>query len=201
MAIENDVLARDLSELNAGFLVLVAQGTNAGLPDDVAQRLRELAPDARRRLAAAPFALFGLGFEDEAGWARMLSPGVRDLEPGYASQEPRAERFTLLALTALRGFVRAAPHSVSAWIGMPSGTRARLADVDISALCAVAACAAPRLQGRFLARQHLWRRIIDAASHADERDLRLLIALGKQWTIRRCLGLQSPGAPVRGFRR
>lgn len=201
MAIKSDVLARDLAELNAGFLALVTHGANTGLPDDVVWHLREMAPDARRRLAAAPFALFGFGFEDEAAWGRLLSPGVRDLDPGYVSQEPNAERFTLLALTALRGLVRAAPRRVSAWIGLPPGTRARLAEVEISALGSVAAYATPQLHGRFPAKHYLWHRIIDAAAHADDRDLRLLISLGKQWTIRRCLGLQSPGAPVRGFRR
>lgn len=201
MTTKNDLLARDLAELNEGFLALVVHGVNAGLPDDVAQRLRGMEPEGRRRLAAAPFALFGFGFEDGEGWARLLSPGVRDLEPAYVSQEPLAERFTLLSLTALRGLVRVAPHSVSAWIGLPPETRARLAEIEIGALGTVAALAAPRLRGRFRDRHNLWRRIIDAAARADERDLRLLIALGKQWTIRRCLGLHAPSAPVRGFRR
>jgi hypothetical protein len=201
MKTEKERLVRDLAELNEGFLEFVARGGSAGLPDDVARRLRNMAPDARRRLAAAPFALFGFGFEDEAAWARLLSSGVRDLEPAYVSREPLAERFTLLALAALRGFVGAAPHSVSAWIGLPAATRARLAEVEICALATVAARAAPRLCGRFQARQDLWRRIIDAAERSDERHLRLLIALGKQWTIRRCLGLGAGCTPARGFRR
>lgn len=201
MAIKSEALARDLVDLNAGFLALVAHGAKAGLPDDVARRLRELAPEVRIRLAGTPFALFGFGFEDEGEWARLLSPGVRDPEPGYVSREPPAERFTLLALTALRGFLRTAPRRVSAWMGLPIETRTRLAEVEIGVLCAVAARAAPRLQGRFLAREYLWHRIIDAAACGDERDLRLLISLGKQWTIRRSLGLQSACATMRGFRR
>jgi len=201
MAIKHELLARDLAELNAAFLALASHGADVGLPDEVLRRLREMEADARRRLSAAPFALFGFGFENEEGWARLLSPGVRDLEPGYVSQAPLAERFTLLAFTALRGFVRAAPHRVSAWIGLPRATLARLADVEISALGMVAARAAPRLRGRFQARPYLWYRIIDAATRADQRDLQLLIALGKQWTIRRCLGLRAPSGPVRGYRR
>lgn len=201
MAIKNDALARDLADLNAGFLALVGHGVHAGLPDDVARRLRELAPQVRIRLAGTPFALFGFGFEDEGEWARLLSPGVRDPEPDYLSREPPAERFTLLALTALRVFLRTAPRQVSAWMGLPTETRMRLAEVEIGDLCAVAARAAPRLHGRFLARKYLWHRIIDAAVYGDERDLRLLISLGKQWTIRRSLGLQSACATMRGFRR
>lgn len=201
MAIKSEALARDLSDLNAGFLSLVAHGADTGLPDDVTRRLRALAPEVRNRLAAAPFALFGFGFEDEAAWTRLLSPGVCDLDPGYVSREPPAERFTLLALAALRGFLRAAPRRVSAWMGLPTEVRTRLAEVEIGVLCAVAACAAPRLQGRFLAREYLWHRIIDAAACGDERDLRLQIALGKQWTIRRSLGLQEACATMRGFRR
>lgn len=201
MTSSSDALAGDLADLNEGFLSLVAQGVDTGLPDDVTRRLCGLAPPARRRLAAAPFAVFGFGFEDEEGWAGLLAPGVRDLEPGYVSQEPLAERFTLLALTALRGYVRVAPHRVAAWIGLPGGTRVRLAEVEISVLCAVAARAASRLRARFPARHALWGRIIDAATRGDERDLRLLSGLGMQWTIRRCLGLGALGRAARGFRR
>jgi|SRR6056297_544727 len=195
------ILGRDLAELNGGFLGLLTAELDAGFSDDVTVGLRALDHHARRRLAALPFALFGFGFQDEAAWARLLSPGVRDLEPGYESREPRAERFTLLALTALRAFIRVHPQRVSAWIGLPARTRSRLVEVEIGHLGTVAALAAPRLKGRLAGRDALWTRLIEAARHGDERLLVMLAALGKQWTIRRCLGIENPKVAGRGFRR
>lgn len=201
MTLEITVVARDLAELNEGFLELVADGLESGLSGAVAARLRRLDSTSRRRLGAAPFALFGFGFEDEAAWAGLLSPGVRDLEPGYRSCPPEVERFTLLALMALRSCVRTAPRSVAAWIGLPNDTRKRLATQEISSLGLVAPLAAPRLRGRLAHRDVFWLRYIDAAASNDEPQLKVLAAQGRQWTIRRSLGLSQTLQPARGFRR
>lgn len=201
MTIDTTVFGRDLAELNDGFLALVTSGPDAGLPAVVAARLRGLEQASRERLASVSFALFGFGFEDQACWAGLLSPGVRDLEPAYTACEPPVERFTLLALTILRGFIRVAPYSVSAWAGLPSETRTRLAALGIAGLGLVAPLASPRLRGRLADREVFWLRLIDAAENNDERQLALLAALGRQWTIRRSLGLTVPPQPARGFRR
>ena len=201
MATETARLGSDLAELNEGFLELVTRGADAGLPADVLARLRASERGAQQRLAAMPFALFGFGFEDDTGWARLLSPGVRDLEPGYVCHEPLVELFTVMALTALRGFVRVAPQSVSAWIGMPVATRLRLAELEIGLLGVVGALAAPRLRGRLATREYFWQQLLGAAENNDRRQLVVLAALGKQWTIRRCLGLEAPAARLRAFRR
>lgn len=201
MIIEAKGIGRDLAELNEVFLELVAQGPDAGLASDVVARLRLLDADTRRRLASAPFALFTFGFEDEAAWAALLSPGVRDLELAYQSCDPAVERFVLLALTMLRGLVRATPHSISAWIGLTAQTRARLAALEVSALSQLAPLAAPRLRGRLAGRDAFWLRIITAAERNDHRQLALLTAQGKQWAIRRSLGLAVQSRSVRGFRR
>lgn len=201
MTTETTVFGRDLVELNEGFLVLVLAGSDAGLAAEVLARLRTLDGAARLRLASVPFALFGFGFEDEAAWADVLSPGVRDLEPALHAGEPSVERFTLLALTVIRGFARTAPRRVSAWIGLTPGTLARLAALEVGTLGLVAPLAAPRLRGRLAPRKGLWLRFVDAIEHDDARQLALLAALGKQWTIRRALRLSTPPQPVRGFRR
>lgn len=201
MTLEITVFARDLAELNEGFLELVANGLESRLPESVAVRLQRLDSASRRRLGAAPFALFGFGFEDEADWAGLLSPGVRDLEPGYRPCALEVERFTLLALMVLRSCVRSAPRSVSAWVGLPSDTRKRLATQEIGSLGLVALLAAPRLRGRLAHREDFWLRYIDAASNNDEPQLKVLAAQGLQWTIRRSLGLSHTLQPARGFRR
>jgi hypothetical protein len=201
MTIEAKGIGRDLAELNEGFLELVAQGPDAGLPSHVVARLRLLDAVTRRRLASAPFALFTFGFEDEAAWAVLLSPGVRDLEPAYLSCEPAVERFVLLALTVLRGLLRTTPHSISAWIGLTAQMRSRLAALEVGGLGQLAVRAAPRLRGRLAGRETFWLRIIAAAEGNDLRQLALLTALGKQWAIRRSLGLSVQSRPVRGFRR
>lgn len=197
MTTETLVFERDLSELNEGFLQLVAEGSDAGLPVPVLLRLRTLDAAARRRLAGASFALFGFGFEDVGAWACLLSPGVRDLEPGYAPCGVEVERFTLLTLTTLRGLLRVAPRGVAAWVGLPDETRKRLADLEIGLLATVAVAASPRLRGRLPARETLWHRLIDAALSHDERRFALLASQGKQWTIRRSLGLDRCGVPPR----
>jgi len=201
MTAEHMAFGRDLVELNEGFLGLVEHAPDACLPAGVVARLRALDRATRRRLAAAPFALFGFGFDDEAAWAGLLSPGVRDMEPAYHACEASVERFTLLALMVLRGFVRVAPDRASTWIGLTSGTRKRLAALEVGVLGNVAPLAAPRLRGRLAFREAYWLRLIDAAEHDDRRQLALLTALGKQWAIRRSLGLSAPSRPVRGFRR
>lgn len=201
MTIDATVFGHDLADLNDGFLALVLTGSDAGLPGVVAARLCLLDQSSRERLTSVSFALFGFGFEDEAGWAGLLSPGVRDLEPGHTACEPIVERFTLLALTTLRSFIRMAPYSVSAWAGLPRETRTRLATMGIAGLGLVAPLASTRLRGRLADREAFWLRLIDAAEKNDARQLALLAALGRQWTIRRSLGLSVPPQPVRGFRR
>lgn len=201
MTIESTSFGRDLAGLNEEFLALAASGLEPSLPATAVARLRKVGRASRRRLGAAPFALFGFGFEDEDDWAGLLSPGVRDRERGYMACEPSVERFTLLALTVLRGFARSLPRGVSAWIGLPVATRERLAMQEIGSLAVVASLAASRLRGRLAHREAFWLRLIHAAEHNDERQLKLLAALGRQWTIRRSLGLELELQPARGFRR
>lgn len=197
MTTDNTGFKRDLSELNEGFLALVAEGVDADLPGSVLSRLRRLDAVARRRLAGVSFALFGYGFDDKGAWAGLLSPGVRDLVPGYDACAVEVERFTLLSLTVLRGLVRVAPRAVAAWIGLPDETRRRLAELEIGLLAPVAVAAAPRLRGRLPAQETLWHRLIDAALGNDERRFALLASQGKQWTIRRSLGLDYCGSRPR----
>jgi hypothetical protein len=194
-------IGRELAELNEGFLELVVRGSDAGLAACVLAVLRGLDRGSRRRLAAVPLALFSLEFEDEAAWDGLLSLGVRDLEPAYRIREPAVEHFTLLALMALRSMARTAPHTVSAWIGLPPETRSRLAALELGSLGLVASHASPRLCGCLSSREALWLRLLHAAGKNDQRQLAVLAALGKQWTIRRSLGLSGPTRPVRGFRR
>lgn len=201
MTLDMTIVGRDLAELNMGFLELIAAGSDAHLPINVLAGLRALDAPKRHRLGALPFALFGFGFEEETFWARLLSPGVRDLEPHYPSQEPRVERFTLLALTALRGLARIAPQATSAWIGLPEATRHKLAELEIGLLAPVAVLAAPRLRGRLSLREPIWLRLVQAAERDDLEQLRLLAALGSQWTIRRSLGIGLTRARPRSFRR
>lgn len=193
--------SRDLAELNTGFLDLLAEDVDAGLSDCVLRRLRMLDRPTRSRVGEVPFALFGFGFEDEAAWSVLLSPGVRDLEPGYAATDAPLERFTLLALTALRALLRVAPRPVAAWVGMPPATQQRLSEVEIGLLSQVAMLSASRLHARRKLRDPVWLRLIEAAERNDTRQLRLLAAHGRQWTIRRLLCIQAAAPAVRGFRR
>jgi hypothetical protein len=201
MTMQSVFSSRDLAELNEGFLQLVANGADAGLARCVHERLTALDPEARRRLAGVSFALFGFGFQEESAWEPLFSPGVRDLEPGYVARDPAAERFTLLALTALRGFIRVAPQRVSAWIGLPPEMRSRLAGLEIGVLGVVASFAAPRLRFRLAVQEAMWLRFIEASERRDLRHFALLDAHCLQWTIRRALRIEAPCAAARVFRR
>jgi hypothetical protein len=192
---------RDLMELNGEFIGLAAEGLDLGLAAGVQQRIADLDDGGRRDLAAVPFALFGLGFDEEGAWTTLLSPCVRDLEPGYVAARAPAERFALLALSTLRTCLRMASRSTSAWIGLPPGTRRRLATLEIGLLPPVAACAAPRLRARQVLREPTWARLVDAIANRDERQLVILAALGRQWSIRRSLGINSATVAAHGFRR
>lgn len=194
-------LRQDLAELNEGFIALVQDGLDAGLTPALRARMERLRPDRARVLAALPFALFGLGFEEEAAWATLLSPCVRDLEPGYARARAPAERFTLLALGILRSHVRHTPHAVSAWMGIPPLMRRGLPQLEIGLLAPVAACAAPRLRARRVLHEATWLRLLEAAERDDTRQLALLAALGRQWSIRRSLGISVTSSTARAFRR
>lgn len=194
-------IGRDLTALNESFLYLLSDGPGMGLPPRVVGRLLALEAMPRRRLAAVPFALFSFGFEDGPAWTRLLSPGVRELCQQSPLPSPAAERFALVALTCIRSFIRVSPCRVSAWAGLPPDTRARLAGLEIATLRFVAPLAAAQLRGRFLPRDGLWLRLVDACERNDQRQLAILGAHGLQWTIRRSLGLGAPQASARGFRR
>jgi hypothetical protein len=192
---------RDLAELNAEFIGLAAEGLDLGLAGPVQQRIAALDEAGRGALAAVPFALFGLGFEEEGAWTTLLSPCVRDLEPGYVVARAPAERFALLALSTLRTCVRMAARSTSSWIGLPPATRRRLATLEIGLLPPVAACAAPRLRARQVLHETTWARLVDAVADGDQRQLVILAALGRQWSIRRSLGIKTATAGAHAFRR
>ena len=194
-------LTQDLAELNEGFIALAQDGLEVGLTPALRARVQQLRPERRRVLAGLPFALFGLGFEEEGAWATLLSPCVRDLEPGYANSRAPAERFTLLVLSILRSHVRHMPQAVCAWMGLPPQMRNRLLQLEISLLAPVAACAAPRLRARRVLREGTWLRLVDAAERDDARQLALLAAQGRQWSIRRSLGISATSRATRAFGR
>lgn len=197
----NRTLRHDFTELNQDFLGLAVNGLEVGLAPIVQERLAVLGERGAQALARLPFALFGLGFEEEGAWTTLLSPCVRDLEPRYTAARAPAERFTLLALSTLRTHLRLLPRAVSAWIGLPPATQGRLATVEIGLLAPVAACAAPRLRARRVLREALWLRLADAAARRDRRQLALLAAWGHQWSIRRSLGIKTVTAGRHAFRR
>jgi hypothetical protein len=191
---------QDLVDLNEAFLVVLADHPEAGAPVWLRPRLVRLEKPQRRRLAALPLALFSLGFEDAQAWERLLSPCVRDeLSGGHAAGG--VERFTLLALSIVRGLAQLAPRQASAWAGLPPATGTRLAALRLGELAAVAPRAAGKLRPRRAADTEWWLRLVDACQQGDERQLALLGGFGMQWTIRRSLGLAAPGRVARGFRR
>lgn len=194
-------IGRDLTALNESFLLLLSDGTDMGLPSLVTARLQCLCRGSRQRLAAVPFALFSFGFEDGPAWVRLLSPGVRELQPEGPLPSPAAERFSLLVLTCIRSLVQVSPCRIAAWAGLPADTRTRLAGLEIATLRFVAPLAAAQLRGRFPPREGLWLRLAEACERNDSRQIAILGALGMQLTIRRALGLGAQQGSGRGFRR
>ncbi|HUY84612.1 MAG TPA: hypothetical protein VMU86_08545 [Steroidobacteraceae bacterium] len=163
--------ARTLRELNLGFLAL---------DGFAAPRLTALPDSGKAAIAACPYALFDLRFDDEAYWlARLGAPDPGKVaEPSPAAADVLA--FVRLALFYAWHLAASANLRARLVLGMSERTAAAFAGVTVVRLTTLAATEAPNLQPRWPCCEAFWRGLADAAEFADRARLRRIQLYGLQ---------------------
>jgi hypothetical protein len=184
------LLAR-IHELNYDYLELLrshrqstAPPATGSLPRKVLNALAEL-PDARRRsLAAAPYTLYSLGFEDQELWrAKSPSSSPSNADWPYAA--------ILAATTPPQAFCEVAlfhawhvavlhPFAARMIYSLPDATAARLVVTPLWQLRCVARNAGALLLPRWPTNPCFWSDLVKFAADGDERRLRTAQLLGSQ---------------------
>ena len=164
-------MARNLRELNAGFLEL----------DGIAAtRLASLSPAQRAVVANCPYALFDLRFHDHDHWRRQLGAagGCSVAETPVA--DLRVVGFVRLALCYAWHLATTARHDAPLIFGIPVRTADVLAEAGLARLMSIAAVEAVNLTTRWSHCDAYWRALADAVERADRANLRRIQLSGLQ---------------------
>ena len=192
-----------LAELNAeclGLLASRAAETLARQPvPPLLVVLREqwvdLPAAAVRRLAAAPFSLFDIGFARAPRWLEMRARGVNDQtqrsENPFFDPEP-ARSITRRMLVYAWHLARSRPRAACLVFGTSIPAVESLAACSLSALEAAAECNADALKPRWSLQIVFWRELLSAASGGADTRLRELLLGGIQRLAAETLGAQPP---------
>lgn len=181
-------LRRDLADLNAQYLELgLATGLEGdprfGWSEPVRRCLSETDPETRARIAAVPFALFGLVLPP-AG-SGTAAPRVED---GRATTAPagwqgRYESFAHQAMFLARQLLDGEPMALQLVLGLPDDAQRRLAGSRLAQLAEIAT--GPRvIRPRWRLHSRFWEMLAAAARRGTPTAL--------QWA--HCIGLSLLGA-------
>lgn len=102
--------------LNRAFLHVISRRGNAslpaaGLPDSLAQQLKELDERQARRLARVPFLLMSFRENDAGFWQRLsVAPAINGLLP-FGSDDPIVERLCAAGIGFLWQLARRNPYA------------------------------------------------------------------------------------------
>jgi hypothetical protein len=179
-----------LAELNAECLGLLAaraaQGLD-GLAPPLLVKLREewaeLPNQAVRRLAAAPFSLFDIGFARAPRWLETRAPGVSDRLQPHENRffEPHAARsVTRRMLVYGWHLARSRPRAACLVFGSTISAVEALAACSLSILEVAADGYAEALRPRWSHQVSFWRELLAAASAGADIRLRELLLGGIQ---------------------
>ncbi len=146
--------------------VAVARPGVALPPGPAPQAWLDLDAAQRRRLAAQPFLLFGLGFEDGARW-RVLTDEVRAAASPRRIAESRPRGVPVLYARLLVHYAwhlaRIAPLTAGLVAGMAGASAAALRTCHVEHLDALADRSVQWLQPRWLGAPPLWNDLLRAA--------------------------------------
>jgi hypothetical protein len=191
-----------LAELNAECLGLLAaraaQGVGCLAPPllvELQAEWSDLPNQAVRRLAAAPFSLFDVGFARAPRWLETRARGVSD-------QSQRAENL-FFAADAARSITRrmlvyawhlarSRPRAACLVFGATIPAVEALAACSLSALEAAAEGNADALRPRWSHQVAFWRELLAAASAGADTRLRELLLGGIQRLAAETLGAHPP---------
>jgi len=179
-----------LAELNAECLgLLAAHAAREGmrLAPPLLVELRdawaELPSQAVRRLAAAPFSLFDIGFARAPRWLETRARGVSDQSQRSENLffEPAAARsITRRMLVYAWHLARSRPRAACLVFGATLPAIEALAACSLSALEAAAEGNAEALRPRWAHQVSFWRELLGAASAGTDSRLRELLLGGIQ---------------------
>jgi hypothetical protein len=181
-------LRRDLADLNAQYLELgLATGREGdprfGWSEPVRHCLLATDLETRARIAAAPFALFGLVLP--AAGAGNVAPRVEDGRTANvpAGWQGRYESFAHQAVFLARRLLEAEPMALQLVLGLPDDAQRALADCRLAQLAEIAG--SPRMiRPRWRLHSRFWEMLAAAARRGTPAAL--------QWA--HCVGLCLVGA-------
>lgn len=191
-----------LAELNAECLGLLAARAAQGL-DPLAPPLlaalrdewADLTTQAVRRLAAAPFSLFDIGFARAPRWLESRARGVSDqAQPGenrfFAAHAARS--ITRRMLVYAWHLARSRPRAACLVFGTTIPAVEALAACSLSALELAGEGNADALKPRWAHQVPFWRELLSAASAGADTRLRELQLGGIQRLAAETLAAHSP---------
>jgi hypothetical protein len=188
-----DLLAR-IHELNLDYLDLLlaeqAVGDEGGQVQQLPVRVREglamLSPSARRALAAMPYTLYSLGFEDEGFWRFACDPAAllvpMSVRERYAPPRGPALHGSFCELALLYAWHVATSHRLASRVvyAMPEATARRLTATPLSLLKRIAANHPGLLMPRWPTNPGFWPDLVRFAATSDESRLATAKLLGNQ---------------------
>ncbi len=192
-----------LAELNAECLGLLASraaecGTRRVVPPlllALRDQWVDLPTVAVRRLAAAPFSLFDIGFARAPRWLETRGRGVNDQT--QRSENPffdpqAAHSITRRMLVYGWHLARSRPRAACLVFGSSIPAVESLAACSLSTLEAAAECSADALKPRWSQQVVFWRELLTAASAGADARLRELLLGGIQRLAAETLGAHPP---------
>lgn len=183
----NDALLLRAHELNRDYVeLLVAQSQVChdvkGLPLQLLYELSVLSAAARLRLAAAPFMLYSLGFEDQHLWRAILEDQCIAAPPDrYAiSSAPPATAFCEVALFFAWHTAVMNRFAARMLFSMPDTLAERIAQTPLWRLRRIAAEFPGLLLPRWPANPAFWPDLLRFAAAGDWQRLEMTQLLGSQ---------------------
>jgi hypothetical protein len=192
-----------LAELNAECLGLLASraaevGARGAVPPlllVLREQWADLPTAAVRRLAAAPFSLFDIGFARAPRWLETRARGVNDQLQAVENPffEPLAARsITRRMLVYAWHLARSRPRAACLVFGTSIPAIESLAACSLSVLEAAAESNADALRPRWSQQVMFWRELLAAASGGADVRLQELLLGGIQRLAAETLGANPP---------
>jgi hypothetical protein len=183
------LLAR-IHELNLDYVeLLISERASQGcaaqlqhLPPRLLPTIASLGASSRRALAAAPFTLYSLGFEDEAFWRAACATQAQPLGQRYSSVGGGwlQGAFCELALLHAWHVATCSPLAARMVYAMPEATAHRLAATPLWQVRWIADNHSDLLAPRWPTNPAFWPDLLYFAATADAQRLRIAQLLGHQ---------------------
>jgi hypothetical protein len=162
-----DLLAEINSQCLDMLCALAAAGQVAApLGADIAPLWRRLTPEARQRLAAAPYLLADAGFSDDSRWRRLQAGSVNDQQrelPASVFNAKSATTFTRRVLVFGWHLARSQPSAARLALGMTPSCLSLIAALRLQDLDRIGELHPGWVRPRWEAHPEIWRNMLLAA--------------------------------------